>query len=213
MKLVLCDDHLMWLEALEQNLAARGHVVAALATTPDQALDAVATNDPDVVALDVSFPDGSGLQVASRIRDQCPRSRVVMLTGSSEPSLVSAAVDAGAAGFTRKDQSVDAIVAALERVAEGGDGFGESQQQGLDAGRRLRAETETAQLLRYLTPQERHVLRRLVDGRSTSEIARELSVTKNTARTHVQKVLMKLGAHSRLQAATMVVRAGLVDQL
>jgi two-component system nitrate/nitrite response regulator NarL len=68
-------------------------------------------------------------------------------------------------------------------------------------------------LLTYLTPRERYVLLLLVDGHSTVEIAEKLSISPSTARTHVQNVLVKLGAHSRLQAASMIAAHGLLDQL
>ena len=123
MKIVLGDDHEMWLQALEVALLARGHQVVATATTASGAVDAAVGSDADVCALDVGFPDGNGFEAARRIREAAPRTRVVMLTGSSEPSLVDAAVAAGAAGLTRKDQSVTAIMAALERVAAGASAF------------------------------------------------------------------------------------------
>ncbi|HEU4910837.1 MAG TPA: response regulator transcription factor [Actinomycetes bacterium] len=211
MKIVLGDDHEMWLQALEVALLARGHHVVATATTASGAVDAVVGSDPDVCALDVGFPDGNGFEAARRIREEAPRTRVVMLTGSSEPSLVDAAVSAGAAGLTRKDQSVTAIMAALERVAAGASAFDSRWSRSTFT--RQRPESDVARLVNSLTTRERDVLRRLVDGCTTSEIAREMGVTKNTARTHIQNVLTKMGAHSRLQAATQVVHAQLVDLL
>lgn len=211
MKIVLCDDHEMWLQALEVALEARGHLVTALTTTPDGGVAAVAATDPDVCALDVGFPDGNGFEAAERIRAVSPRTRVVMLTGSAEPTVRAAAVEAGAAGVTRKDQSIVGILASLEKVARGDDAFDQAPSR--SGPRRARPESEIARLVASLTARERDVLRRLVDGRTTGEIANELGVTKNTARTHIQNVLTKLGVHSRLQAATQVVQAHLLDQL
>jgi two-component system nitrate/nitrite response regulator NarL len=211
MKIVLCDDHEMWLQVLEVALEARGHVVTALTTTPDTGVQAVAATDPDVVALDVGFPDGNGFEAAERITAASPRTRVVMLTASAEPTVRAAALAAGASGITRKDQSIVAILASLERVAGGGDAF--EQPAVRSTPRRTRPETEIARLVASLTARERDVLRRLIEGRTTGDIARDLGVTTNTARTHIQNVLTKLGVHSRLQAATQVVRAELVDLL
>jgi two-component system nitrate/nitrite response regulator NarL len=211
MKIVLCDDHEMWLQALEVALEARGHVVTALTTTPDTGVQAVAATDPDVVALDVGFPDGNGFEAAERITAASPRTRVVMLTASAEPTVRAAALAAGASGITRKDQSIVAILASLERVADGGDAF--EQPAVRSTPRRTRPESEIARLVASLTARERDVLRRLIEGRTTGDIARDLGVTTNTARTHIQNVLTKLGVHSRLQAATQVVRAELVDLL
>ena len=215
MKLVLCDDHAMWLEVLRNALVARGHMVAALATTPAAGVEAVAATSPDLCALDIVFPDsdGDGFGAAEQIREESPNTRVLMMTGSSEPALIASARSVGASGLTCKDQSINVIVRALERVARGGTAF---EQSGLQVGRgreRYPDDRETKRMLLSLTTRERDVLRRLIAGRTTTEIARELGVTKNTARTHVQNVLMKLGAHSQLQATTQVVRAGLADLL
>lgn len=212
MRIVLCDDHAMWLEALATALATRGHSVVATAMSPAEAVDAVADTDPDVCALDVNFPEGNGLDAAEMIRRSSPRTRVLMLTGASQPALVSAALRAGASGLTRKDQSVDAIMHAVERVAAGATVF-ETQGKWPEPRRPWGPGSEAARAVEGLTTRERDVLRCLVDGRTTGEIARELGVTKNTARTHVQNILIKLGAHSRLQAASQIVHAGLVDQL
>jgi DNA-binding NarL/FixJ family response regulator len=212
MKIVLCDDHAMWLEVLGSALVARGHTVAATATTPAGGVEAVATTSPDICALDIGFPDGDGFGAAVRIREEFPRTRVLMMTGFSEPALIASARESGASGFTCKDQSINMIVRALERVARGGTAF---EQYGAQVERRREnyQDRDTKRMVLSLTTRERDVLRRLVAGRTTTEIAQEIGVTRNTARTHVQNVLMKLDAHSQLQATTQVVRAGLADLL
>lgn len=214
MRLVLCDDHRLLTEALAAVLSAHGHVVEAIVYKPEEAVRAVAASDPDVCLLDLTF-DGAveGIGIARRLRDEHPRTKVLVLSATTEPSIVAAAIDAGVAGFTRKDQSARALLTTLDRVEAG--------EMAID-GELLRAairrvlpaaQSHTSRLLSFLTPQERSVLLLLVDGHSTAEIAQTLVVATSTARTHVQNVLMKIGAHSRLQAAAMVVNGGLVESL
>ena len=115
-------------------------------------------------------------------------------------------------GFVLKEQSIDRILQALDRVLAG-EAVVDSAL--LRAALRVpapRRSTES-QRVRSLTPREREALLRIAGGESTKEIARAMKVSQSTARTHVQNVLTKLGVRSRLQAAALVAREGLTEQL
>ena len=166
MRLVLCDDHRILGEALAAGLEARGHDVVAIATTAADGIAAVAAHQPDVCLLDLHFPDReNGLDVARAIRLQGSDTKVLVLSGVSDRAMVLAAINAGISGFIRKDQRVAEIADALEIVAGGGAVF--------DPGRaRTEAGGTSRGVLTYLyqlTPREREVLRRIVDGQSTDE--------------------------------------------
>jgi two-component system nitrate/nitrite response regulator NarL len=210
-RLVLCDDHRLLAEALATALQAHGHEVVAVATTPEAGYRAVVEHHPDVCLLDVGFPGASGLDVIARITSAYHGCKVLMLSGRSNPDMVNAALTAGAAGFVLKEQGIDQILQALDRVLEG--------QAVVDSGL-LRAalsvpmplRSPEGQRLRSLTSREREALRRVASGESTKEVARAMHVSDSTARTHVQNVLTKLGVRSRLQAAALVAREGLPDE-
>jgi two-component system, NarL family, nitrate/nitrite response regulator NarL len=214
MRLVLCDDHRLLTEALAAVLSSHGHVVEAIVFEPEEAVRAVAASDPDVCLLDLTF-DGAmdGIAAARRLRDEHPRTKVLVLSAATEPSTVAAAIDAGVAGFTRKDQSATALLTTLDRVEAGEMAIDGDLLRAAIRGAMPAAQNDAGRLLSFLTAQERTVLLLLVDGHSTAEIAQSLDVATSTARTHVQNVLMKMGAHSRLQAAAMVVNGGLLDTL
>jgi two-component system nitrate/nitrite response regulator NarL len=211
-RIVLCDDHRLLIEALATALRARGHDVVALATTPEDGYRAVLEHKPDVCVLDIFFPAGSGLDAAAKIVSECPECKVLILSARSDPAVVHAALAAGAAGFVLKEESIDGIVLALDRVAGGA---AVVDRQLLRAAMRVRPEPARggSERLRYLTGREREALRRIAEGQSTKEIARAMRVSQSTARTHVQNVLTKLGVRSRLQAAALVAREGLADVL
>jgi two-component system nitrate/nitrite response regulator NarL len=214
MRLVICDDHRLLTEALASLLSAHGHVVEGVAYSADEVLRVVAESDPDVCLLDINLAGGNeGLAVAGQLLERHPRTKVVILSAISEATVVAAAIDAGVVGFVRKDQSASRIASALERVSAG--------DMAID-GDLLRAavrttpsgpRSETSRMLAFLTAKEREVLLLLVGGASTAEIAHSLGIAPSTARTHVQNVLVKLGAHSRLQATAMVANAGVLDEL
>ena len=212
MRIVLCDDHRLLVEAFRTALQSAGHEVVALAATPEAGHLAVLEHTPDGCLLDVVFPTGSGLDAAARIAADRPSCRVLMLSARADPLLVRAALAAGAAGFVLKDESIAGILRALARAAAG--------DVAIDPGllrAALRARPASGRppgrRLSVLSVREREVLRGIVAGRSTKEIARAMGVSTSTAGTHVQNLLTKLGVHSRLQAVALVVREGLADEL
>ncbi len=214
MKLVLCDDHRIFAESLALVLEGRGYVVAAVTETPQDALDAVMGNSPDICVLDLTFPGANGLDFVARIARASPGCRVVVLTGSSDPAVLAAAVDAGAAGFAVKAQAVDDIVVAIERAHAHEVAIAPAlllaalaQQMSYAS----RNESDARRLARFLTDREREVLERLVRGEDTGTLARGMGIARSTARTHIQSVLTKLGVHSRLEAAILAVRESIVD--
>lgn len=168
-------------------------------------------------AFPVSRPNSrmvtAGLELAQAVLERHPRTKVLMVSATDDPAIVSAALDLGVSGFTRKDQRIDGIVQILERVAGGEVAVDPELLRA--AVRHLKAPDvdQAERTLRYLTPREREVLRRIVEGESTKQIARAMDIAQSTARTHVQNVLVKLGAHSRVEASAIVARVGAVDRL
>jgi len=202
MRIVVCDDHRLLLEALAHALATHGFTVEAATSHPAEAVAAVKLFDPDLLLIDLSFPEGNGLDAAHEVIEHHPRTRVVVLTGSddAEPALEAARI--GVAGFIRKDQRLSAIVAALERAAAG--------ESWMDASlaRRLRATQKPGRFpsnpVDDLTGQERVILGMLQEGLSTAQIVARMGIGNSTVRSHIQAILTKLGVHSRLQAVALV---------
>jgi two-component system nitrate/nitrite response regulator NarL len=209
MRILLCDDHRLLIEAFEPVLAAHGHEVVALTTTPDEACRAAAELEPDVCILDLVFPDGSGLDAAAVIT-ATGSTKVLVLSGRSDPEVVKAALAAGVSGFVPKDHSIEGVLRALDRLSAGEVAI---DRDLLNAAIRAPSKCGVSDQLRFLTRREREALRRIADGQSTKEIAHDMHVAHSTARTHVQNVLTKLGVRSRLQAAALVAHAGLADEL
>jgi two-component system nitrate/nitrite response regulator NarL len=211
MRLVACDDQRILVESLAIALQARGHDVLAAATTSEECLKAVARGHPDVCLLDLYLPGREdGLETARAIRSHYPDTQVVILSGVADPLIFAKAIDLGVAGVIRKDQTVDKIAAALRQVAD--DGFAFQTDLVRDVVRHL-ASPPRKEPWDYLTVRELEVLRRIVAGESTKQMARSMRIAASTVRTYIQNVLTKLGAHSRLEASAIAVRARLVDEI
>ncbi len=210
MRLVLCDDHRILVESLAVALQAQGHDVLAATTTPEECARAVAESHPDVCLLDLYLPGPEdGLRVAETIRAGYPDTLVLILSGVTDPLILSSAIELGVAGVVRKDQTVDKIAAALQRVAAGDAIFQTDLLR--DLVHHL-ASRPCKEPWHYLTAREVEVLRRIAAGESTKQMARSMQIAASTVRTYTQNVLTKLGAHSRLEASAIAVRARLVDE-
>jgi len=200
MRLVLCDNNRIFCEALAPILQACGHQVLAIATSATDSIAAVATNRPDACLLDLRFRDGSGLDVARTIRRCQPETKIVVLTCVTDPAVVSEAKKIGLAGFLHKDQKPKAITGALDAISVGRVAFdpGSSRQPSWRAMASPREE-----IIQNLTLRERQVLQRIVAGQSTEQMAREMNVATSTLRSHIGRLLAKLDAHSRVEAAAI----------
>lgn len=181
--------------------------VVGLATRFDDGVVLVGAARPTLALVDDHVGDVVATDHLDRFRAASPTTKVVVLTGwPSERSLL-AALDAGAAGYLIKRQSLDEVKAALRRAAAGEVVVAPELMPMLvaRAGGRGVAERPT------LTRRELEVLRLLAAGVETREIAEQLHLSVNTVRNHVSAVLAKLGARSRLQAVREAVRVGIID--
>jgi two-component system nitrate/nitrite response regulator NarL len=203
MRLVLCDDNRILCDALAVVLAARGHQALAITTTAADGVAAVARDQPDACLLDLRFPHGEdGLTAARTIRRRYPDTAVLVLSARTDPAASGEARQIGAAGFLAKDQSIDRIADALDVIAAGGVVFPPPSARRAAAGRGRCPPAA-------LTRREREVLRRIAAGQGTGQMASEMKVTTGTLRTYVRNALVKVGAHSRVEAAALVCRNGL----
>ncbi len=206
--MLLADPQEMVAESLR--LALDGAVdlrVAGVATTLEDLELLAAGREVDVVLLDQRLSDVGVAACVRRVRAVSPGSRVLMLTASSNEAAAVVALEAGCAGVVPKTLSLDDLVTAVRAVASG--------QLRLDSDMLARLVPRLSRSYRApgadLTLREREVLRLVADGLSTSDMAGRLFVSPNTVRNHVQSVLVKLGAHSKLEAVVIATRSGLLE--
>jgi two-component system nitrate/nitrite response regulator NarL len=212
MRLLVCDYHVVFAEALAHVLAARGATIVGVTHDPDQLLRVLRREPVDVCLLDVVFGTHSAVQRLAELGAAAPTARFVLLAAEAGPGLVEAGRAAGVRGIGDKRQPVSAIVELLARVHAGELVLRPGPAAGPRAPRAAaRPQNDAQRLAGYLTPREREVLSALVRGDDTNKLARSLGIAAATARCHVQNVLTKLGAHSRLEAATSAVRYGMIS--
>lgn len=200
-RIVIADDqHLVrqGFRAMLDRLASME--VVAEAGTGKGAIEQYARHQPDILLLDLHFPDMCGVEVIRAIREQFLIARIIVLTTYDRDEDIYQSLQAGAKAYLLKDVMLEELVDCLERVHRG------QTYVPPPVAAKLAARTASPEL----TERELDVLRRIVAGRSNKEIATDLSITEGTVKTHVNHILDKLGVHDRTQAATTALKRGLV---
>lgn len=211
-RVLIVEDQVVLAEALAAALGVQPDL--EVVGTPGTAADAVRAAEehrPDVVLMDVMLPDGDGLEVTRRITRLLPGCRVIVLTGLTRPEVLAAAAAAGASGFLAKESSLAEVLGAIRAPAGTTMLVEASALRGL--ARRLEAGDDAASRARAqelgLTDREDEVLRLLGQGLDTRVIAERLVLSPHTCRGHIKNILLKLGAHSQLEAVVIGHRLGL----
>ncbi len=206
---LIVDDHLLFADVIHKTLEADGMEVVASVGTGGDALRVIQDERPNLVLLDLSLPDRSGLAVGQAIMEQSPGTAVVALDALDDPQLAKQTIRAGFRGYVSKDCRVSQLREAITEAMGGGVVIALASHRGGSRSRDSKSEG-VALLADQLTQREREVLALLAQGTSSVEMARRLDISPNTLRTHVQSVLTKLQVHSRLEAASFAIRNDVV---
>lgn len=201
-RVLLVDDHRMFAQSLRIVLEREPDLeVVAMVGSVREAVAAAETERPDVILMDYYLPDGDGLAAAGRIASMDPDIKIILLTGSEDPHALRRAVEAGCLGYLDKGGPLEDLAPAVRAAA---------------AGHVVISADELGQLLpgasgpAALTKREREILYLVAEGRTNPAIAAHLVLSVHTVRTHVQTILAKLGAHSKLEAVAIAKRRRLL---
>lgn len=207
---LVVDDHEMFSEALTLLLSRQPDVnLLGAAREADEAMRMCREEQPDVVLMDIDLPEVDGVEATRRIREEFPRTKVVVVTGLEDPAVVATALAAGACGYVPKTRAVEDLMDVVQRAAAGELVMPEADLAPVLAELQAGRMSPSGRLgLRRLTPREAEILRALAAGDSIPEIAEQLGITALTVQSHVKNVLAKLGVHSRLEAVTLAWRHG-----
>lgn len=213
-RVVIADDQALVRTGFRMILTADGIDVVAEATDGAEAVDAVRRTRPDVVLMDIRMPELDGLEATRQIltgTDHAPR--VIILTTFDLDRYVYAALTAGAAGFLLKDTTPEHLVAAVRTVRSGDALLAPAITRRLVErfAHHIPDTTAAPRDLAALTPREREVLRLLAHGLNNAELADHLHLSEATVKTHVARILSKLGLRDRVQAVIAAYRTGLVS--
>lgn len=203
---LIVEDHPMVAEGFARLLSDQDDIeVVGIASSVEDGFRRARADRPDVVVLDQTLPGGRGTDLAVRILEVVPDLAVVIVSGLAEEALVADVVDAGCAGLVSKVKAGSELVRAV-RAAAGGETF-----LSAEAVRHLGARRSGRYPGSDLSPREIEVLQCLADGLSNQAIGQRLFLSPNTVGNHLQRIMLKLDAHSKLEALVVALRYGLVD--
>jgi putative two-component system response regulator len=208
-RVLVVDDQEPFVQGLVGLLRAQPTInLVGCAATAREAEKAAVAHEPDVVLIDFDLPDSGWVKATETIKALVPKAKVVMLTGSTDQQALVRAIGAGCAGFVTKTDPIEMLVGAIHSAHEG-----ESPTANTHLPRLLAQLRPTNRGLGSdLGPRELEVLRLMATGAPNKALARQLHLSLNTVRNHVQHVLYKLGAHSKLEAVATAVREGVIER-
>lgn len=212
-RVLLVEDHQVVAEGLQALLEEYPDLhVVGWAPTVAAAEAAAAQRPVDLALVDFRLPDGSGADAAAAIRSYQPEAAIVILSVEDSDDAMMAAVGAGASGYLLKSAPSDDVVQAIRRAAEGETLIPAQRMMELLTRRRvaMRQEAERARVRDTLTRRELEILHLLAEGLDNHDIAERLCIEYTTVRSHVHRLLQKLGARSKLEAVVRATELGIV---
>jgi len=217
-RVLIVDDHPVVLEGLRTMLSTDRNIeIVGEACDGVEAVAMVEDKEPNVVLMDIRMPNMDGVQATRRIKHQSPATAVIAITMYDTDAYVVDAVRAGASGYLLKDATREMVVDTIRAVNSGATLIKTSLLteaiSSLVHSRDGHQPVEAAPPksgIEQLTAREREVLKLAAVGYSNKDIAKELSITQDTVKKHMQSILGKLHASSRIHAAIQATRAGII---
>jgi two-component system, NarL family, nitrate/nitrite response regulator NarL len=204
MKLLIADDHSLVREGLKivlADLAPNTHITAV--DSLPTAIDAVRREGKfDLAMLDLNMPGMNGTASISDFSDACPLLPIIILSGSENAADVNGALAKGAMGYIPKSSSPQVMISAIQLVMAGGIYVPSLMMTERTSGARRQYQ---------LTPRQIDVLKSLALGKSNKEIARDLTISEGTVKSHIDAILGELAARNRTHAVIVAQQAGLID--
>jgi DNA-binding NarL/FixJ family response regulator len=210
MRVLVADDHSLFRDGITSLLEAADFDVVGQVGDGQAAVEAALRLRPDLVLLDITMPQLSGLEALRLIKADLPETQVVMLTVSDDDADLFEAAESGALGYLLKNLSADQFFEMLDGLQRGEAAMTRQTTTRLMKGL-ADLSPQQAEPAQSLTEREIELLRLVAEGMSNKAIAQTLSISENTVKYHMRNILQKLGVQTRTEAVTQAIRAGLLD--
>jgi len=213
--IVIIDDHPLFREGLKSIIArARQFDVVGEAGDARKGLEDVKKYNPDLVIVDISLPDKSGIELARAIRSRFPGTRIIIVSMHSKIDYIVEAFQAGATGYIVKESASDRLILGLKTVLNG-EYFLDSSISHAVVEKLLKEPLKDTRVedadYGSLTPREQEVMRLLAEGFAVKEIAEKLYISPKTVENHRSNLMRKLGLRNAIELARYAARLGLID--
>ncbi len=210
-RILLADDHVVIRDGIRALLENHSDFeVVAVASDGREALDLIQQQDIDVIVMDISMPNMTGIEATRQIKTLSPEVKVLALSVHTDSELVARMIEAGASGYLPKSCEIDELIEAIQTVIKNRTYLSPSV---VDSVFKF-MQKDPSHLDRSpnpLTPRERDVLRQIAEGKSTKEAASFLCVSDSTIETHRQNIMKKLDIHTIAELTKYAIRHGLTS--
>jgi len=212
---LIVDDHPLFREGLKSLLTGHsGLEVIGEAGTGREALLKAEALRPDLVVMDLSLPDQSGIDVTRSLRELLPETRIMMLSMHSKIDYITEAFQAGATGYVVKESASERLIECLETVSRG-EYFIDASLSHQVAKNLMESGEKSARITdvgySMLTSREQQVMRLIAEGIPTKKVAKKLFISPKTVENHRTNIMNKLDLHSTMELVRYAARLGLID--
>ena len=210
LQLLICDDHNLVSEGIAVMLQSEHRYEIHIVTSGKQALQHIQAHKIDVLILDISMPEMSGLDVLDALKEAGISQNVLMLTMHDQVKFIKDAIAKGAIGYVLKSTSKTMLMEAIQKVANGENFYDPRLTAILLNDPKEASQKKQAELVK-LTPREIDILKLIAQNKKTKEIAEILFISVNTVQSHKKNLYSKLNIHSVSELVTYAFRCGFVE--
>ena len=208
-RIVLADDHKVVREGIRALIEKEADIeVVGEADNGLEAIRLIEEKQPDIILLDIAMPDLNGLEVARRIKENWPRTRIIALSAHESSQYVLGMINAGSSGYLLKDVAFGEVRDAI-RTVSAGEVYLSSKVAGTVVDGYLHKTAGTGEAVAGLSDREREVLQLLAEGHTTKEIAAKLFISIKTVEVHRWKLMKKLGLRNIAELIKFAIREGI----